>query len=59
MRYPSKEWPFISAPEMVQGEKENSIMATRRKMYALLQSWEQESDENYNVNIVSTVRVEK
>ena len=59
MQLPNRGWPFLFAPRSAQGEEENVIMATRRKMYALLQAREQEPDEDYNVNLVSTVRVIK
>lgn len=58
MIVPSKEWPFMQAPEAIQGQEENAIMKSRRKIYSLLQAKEQES-EDYNVNIISTVRLEK
>ena len=58
MIVPSKQWPFVYAPEVKQEKEENIIMVTRRKVYSLLQSRAQESDD-YNVNIVSTVRIKK
>ena len=58
MIVPSKQWPFVYAPEVKQEKEENIIMATRRRVHSILQSREQDSDD-YNVNIISTVRIKK
>lgn len=70
MIIPSEDYPFLRPPELYadmlnkNDSQENVIMATRRKMYSVLQQRNSEHSDDpppddYTVNISSSVRIIK